>query len=86
MGEYKRCPGISPENPPFATRRPNRRFVNFRLRPSLLPAKRRIKEEVCFIDIVAFGRVAERSKTFLQNAPQVLVTPAQPKTLGKRGR
>jgi hypothetical protein len=60
--------------------------VNFRLRPSLLPAKRRIKEEVCFIDIVAFGRVAERSKTFLQKAPQVLVTPAQPKTLGKRGR
>jgi single-stranded DNA-binding protein len=52
----------------------------------LLPAKRRIKEEVCFIDIVAFGRVAERSKTFLQKAPQVLVTPAQPKTLGKRGR
>ena len=45
-----------------------------------------LKEEVCFIDIVAFGRVAERSKTFLQKAPQVLVTPAQPKTLGKRGR
>jgi len=47
--------------------------VNFRLRPSLLPAKRRIKEEVCFIDIVAFGTVAERSKTFLQKGAQVLV-------------
>src|ERR1041384_633851 len=32
-----------------------------------------LKEEVCFIDIVAFGTVAERSKTFLQKGAQVLV-------------
>jgi single-strand DNA-binding protein len=45
-----------------------------------------LKEEVCFIDIVAFGRVAERSKTFLQKARECWWRPAQPKTLGKRGR
>ena len=32
-----------------------------------------LKEEVCFIDIVAFGKVAERSKSVLQKGAQVLV-------------
>lgn len=32
-----------------------------------------LKEEVCFIDIVASGKVAERSKSFLQKGAQVLV-------------
>jgi single-strand DNA-binding protein len=32
-----------------------------------------VKEEVCFIDIVAFGKVGERSKSFLQKGAQVLV-------------
>jgi single-strand DNA-binding protein len=32
-----------------------------------------VKEEVCFIDIVAFGKVGERSKNFLQRGAQVLV-------------
>jgi len=32
-----------------------------------------VKEEVCFIDIVAFGKVGERSKRFLQKGAQVLV-------------
>lgn len=32
-----------------------------------------LKEEVCFIDVVAFGKVAERSKSFLQKGAQVLV-------------
>jgi single-strand DNA-binding protein len=43
-----------------------------------------LKEEVCFIDIVAFGTVAERSKTFLQKGAQVLVDGRlSQKTLGK---
>ena len=42
-----------------------------------------LKEEVCFIDIVAFGTVAERSKTFLQKAAQVLGTAASVKNAGK---
>jgi single-strand DNA-binding protein len=32
-----------------------------------------IREEVCFIDIVAFGKVGERTKNFLQKGAQVLV-------------
>lgn len=32
-----------------------------------------VKEEVCFIDIVAFGKIGERSKSFLQRGAQVLV-------------
>jgi single-strand DNA-binding protein len=32
-----------------------------------------VKEEVCFIDIVAFGKVGERSKNFLQKGAQVLI-------------
>jgi len=32
-----------------------------------------VKEEVCFIDIVAFGRVGERSKSLLQKGAQALV-------------
>ncbi len=32
-----------------------------------------VKEEVCFIDIVAFGRVGERSKNLLQKGAQTLV-------------
>ena len=32
-----------------------------------------IREEVCFIDIVAFGKVGERAKSSLQKGAQVLV-------------
>jgi single-strand DNA-binding protein len=32
-----------------------------------------VKEEVCFIDIVAFGRVGERSKSLLQKGAQALI-------------
>jgi single-strand DNA-binding protein len=32
-----------------------------------------VKEEVCFIDIVAFGGVGERSKSLLQKGAQALV-------------
>jgi single-strand DNA-binding protein len=32
-----------------------------------------VKEEVCYIDIVAFGRVGERSKSLLQKGAQALV-------------
>lgn len=32
-----------------------------------------LREEVCFIDIVAFGKVGERTKSFLQKGAQVLV-------------
>ncbi len=32
-----------------------------------------IKEEVCYIDIVVFGKAGERSKHFLQKGSQVLV-------------
>ncbi len=31
------------------------------------------KEEVCFIDVVAFGKVGERTKDYLQKGSQVLV-------------
>jgi len=32
-----------------------------------------VKEEVCFIDIVAFGKVGEHSKNFLHKGAQVLI-------------
>jgi len=32
-----------------------------------------VKEQVCFIDIVAFGKTGEHSKNFLQKGAQVLV-------------
>jgi single-strand DNA-binding protein len=32
-----------------------------------------VKEEVCYIDIVALGKVAERSKSFLRKGSQILV-------------
>jgi len=32
-----------------------------------------LKEEVCFIDVVAFGRIGERSKNYLRKGAQVLV-------------
>jgi len=32
-----------------------------------------IKEEVCYIDIVAFGKIGEHSKNFLRKGVQVLV-------------
>ena len=32
-----------------------------------------VKEEVCYIDIVAFGKIGEHSKSFLQKGVQVLV-------------
>jgi len=32
-----------------------------------------VKEEVCYIDIVAFGKVGEHSKNFLHKGAQVLV-------------
>ena len=42
-----------------------------------------LKEEVCFIDIVAFGTVAERSKTFLQKGAQVWWKAGSVKNVGK---
>jgi single-strand DNA-binding protein len=32
-----------------------------------------VKEEVCYIDIVAFGKIGEHSKNFLRKGAQVLV-------------
>jgi single-strand DNA-binding protein len=32
-----------------------------------------LKEEVCFIDVVTFGKMGERAKDFLQKGSQVLV-------------
>lgn len=55
---------------------------------SHLRSHEELKEEVCFIDVVAFGKTGERSKSFLHKGSRVLVDGrlAQRRWEGQDGR